>query len=284
MTLKKAGVIGFPIHHSKSPLIHNYWLKKYGIQAEYGAFEVASDNLKAFVCVLKEKNFAGINVTVPHKVAVMKLMDELSAAAQKAGAVNTVVVREDGTLFGHNTDGFGFLANIREKKPDFDVKKDPVVILGTGGAARGICAALVLAGAPEIRLVYRTKEKAENIATSVGGHFRLVKWDEKETVLNDAGLLANATTLGMNGFDPLEIDLSGLNATAVVADLVYSPLKTELLKQAEEKGHVTADGLGMLLHQARPAFQGWFGLLDCGCSSWVLISLARVGDSVSSTE
>ena len=134
-------------------------------------------------------------------------------------------------------------------------------MLGTGGAARGVCAALVLAGAPEIRLVYRTKEKAENLAASVGGNFRLVEWDKKETALTGAGLLANATTLGMNGFDPLEIDLSRSDASAVVADLVYSPLKTELLKQAEKKGHVTADGLGMLLHQARPAFQAWFGVM-----------------------
>ena len=261
MTLKKAGVIGFPIHHSKSPIIHNYWLKKYGVQAVYDAFEIKSEELEKFVFSLKEKDFSGINVTVPHKVAVMKLMDELSAAAQKAGAVNTVIVREDGTLFGHNTDGAGFLANILEKKKDFDIKQKPVVILGTGGAARGVCAALVLAGAPEIRLVYRTKEKAENLASSVGGNFRLVEWSKKETILDDAGLLANATTLGMNGFDPLEIDLSGLNASAIVADVVYSPLKTELLKQAEERGHVTADGLGMLLHQACPAFQAWFGVM-----------------------
>ena len=261
MTLKKAGVIGFPIHHSKSPVIHNYWLKKYDIPARYDAFEVRPEELEQFVFSLKEQGFAGINVTVPHKVAVMKLMDELSDAAQKAGAVNTVIVRKDGTLFGHNTDGLGFLANVAEKKKNFDIKEKPVVILGTGGAARGVCAALVLAGAPEIRLIYRTKEKAENLAASVGGNFRLIEWSEKETALKGSGLLANATTLGMNGFDPLEIDLSGLDTSAIVADLVYSPLKTELLKQAEEKGHVTADGLGMLLHQACPAFRVWFGVM-----------------------
>ena len=153
MTLKKAGVIGFPIHHSKSPVIHNYWLKKYDIPARYDAFKVRPEELEQFVSSLKEKGFAGINVTVPHKVAVMKLMDELSDAAQKAGAVNTVIVRKDGSLLGHNTDGLGFLANVSEKKKEFDIKQKPVVILGTGGAARGVCAALVLAGAPEIRLV-----------------------------------------------------------------------------------------------------------------------------------
>lgn len=261
MTLKKAGVIGFPIHHSKSPIIHNYWLKRYDIPARYDAFEVKPEELESFVFSLKEQGFAGINVTVPHKVAVMKLMDKLSPAAQKAGAVNTVIVGKDGELFGHNTDGLGFLANVQEKKKDFDIKQKPVVILGTGGAARGVCAALVLAGAPEIRLIYRTREKAENLAASVGGNFRLVEWSKKEEALKGAGLIANATTLGMNGFDPLEIDLSGSNTSAIIADLVYSPLKTELLKQAEKKGHVTADGLGMLLHQACPAFQAWFDVM-----------------------
>jgi len=261
MTLKKAGVIGFPIHHSKSPIIHNYWLKKYGIPAQYDAFEVRPEELEKFIFSLKEREFAGINVTVPHKVAVMRLMDELSDAAQKAGAVNTVIIKKDGTLLGHNTDGLGFLANVQEKKKDFDIKQKPVVILGTGGAARGICAALVLAHATEIRLVYRTKEKAENLASSVGGNFRLIEWSKKEEALKEAGLLVNATTLGMNGFDPLEIDLSDLDTSAIVADAVYSPLKTKLLKQAAEKGHITADGLGMLLHQACPAFQAWFGIM-----------------------
>lgn len=153
------------------------------------------------------------------------------------------------------------MANLIENKPDFDVKKSPAVVLGTGGAARGVCAALILAGVPEIRLVYRTKEKAENLARSVGGNFRLIEWEKKERALCEAGLLANATTLGMNGFDPLKIDLSDLSETAVVADLVYAPLKTELLKLAQQKGCRTADGLGMLLHQARPAFRAWFGIM-----------------------
>lgn len=256
-----AGVIGFPVKHSKSPIIHNYWLKKYDIDASYQAFEVSNDDLKGFVRSLAEKGFAGVNVTVPYKVGVMALMDELSVEARKAGAVNTIVVRSDGTLFGHNTDGFGFLENLIENKSDFNVKESPAVVLGTGGAARGICTALILAGAPEIRLVYRTREKAERLARSVGGNFKLVEWNKKEQALEKAELLANATTLGMNGFDPLEIDLSGLPETAVVSDLVYAPLKTELLKQAKEKGYRTADGLGMLLHQARPAFRAWFGVM-----------------------
>lgn len=259
MTL--AGVVGFPIKHSKSPLIHNYWLKKYGIDARYDAFEVAPDGLPAFVKSAAQNGLAGFNVTVPHKVAVMNLTDAVSPAAQKAGAVNTVVVRGDGTLFGDNTDGYGFLANLAESKPDFDIQKTVAAVLGTGGAARGVCAAMVLAGVPEIRLVYRTREKAEHLARSVGGNIRLVEWRDREDALTGAGLLANATTLGMNGFDALDIGLDNLPENAVVADLVYAPLKTDLLKRAENRGLATADGLGMLLHQARPAFQAWFGVM-----------------------
>lgn len=259
--IQKAGVIGFPIHHSKSPIIHNYWLKKYGIEAVYEAFEVKANNLKSFVQSCVQNGFVGLNVTVPHKVAVMSLMDELTVEANKAGAVNTVIVQSDGKLTGHNTDGFGFLENLVENKPDFKIKDACCVVLGTGGAARGICAAMMLAGAAEIRLVYRTKEKAENIARSVGGHFELIEWSEKEQALFEASLLANATTLGMNGFDPLEIDLTNLPENAVVADLVYAPLQTELLKQAQQKGLCTADGLGMLLQQARPVFKAWFGIM-----------------------
>lgn len=259
MTL--AGVVGFPIKHSKSPLIHNYWLKKYGINARYDAFAVASGDLPAFVKSAAQNGLAGFNVTVPHKVAVMSLTDAVSPAAQKAEAVNTVVVRGDGTLFGDNTDGYGFLANLAESKPDFDIQKTVAVVLGTGGAARGICAATILAGVPEIRLVYRTREKAEHLARSVGGNIRLIEWKDREKSLTGAGLLVNATTLGMNGFDALDIALDNLPENAVVSDLVYAPLKTELLKRAENRGLATADGLGMLLHQARPAFYAWFGVM-----------------------
>lgn len=257
----RAGVAGYPVGHSKSPFIHNYWLKKYGINAVYTAEEVRPEKLESFFSKLPDNGFAGVNVTVPHKVEALKYMDILSPGAEKAGAVNTIVVQKNGKLYGHNTDGFGFLANILEHKPDFDVKRQPAVVLGTGGAARGICAALILAGVPEIRLVCRTKEKAEALASAVGGNFSLVRWSEKEEALKGAGLLANATTLGMHGFDALEISLENLDGNAVVSDLVYAPLKTELLKQAEEKGIASADGLGMLLHQARPAFQAWFGIL-----------------------
>lgn len=261
MMLKKAGVIGFPINHSKSPVIHNYWMKKYDIQACYEAIEVQPSEVLEFIGNLDRKGFAGVNVTVPHKVGVMPLMDDLSVEAKKAGSVNTIIVRSDHTLYGHNTDGSGFLKNLFENKTDFDIKNTKAVVLGTGGAARGVCAALILAGISEIALVYRTKQKAQSLAQSVGGNFNLIQWDQKEQVLSDAGLLINATTLGMKGFDPLEINLKNLPQSAVVADLVYAPLKTDLLKQAENNGNITVDGLGMLLHQAALAFQAWFGIM-----------------------
>ena len=253
--MTKAGVIGFPIEHSKSPLIHNYWLKKYGIDASYDKYEVRdlADFMK------NARNFAGFNVTVPHKTAIIPFMDDLSEQARKAGAVNTVVVRSDGTLYGHNTDGIGFAANVFAHNPAFRLKGSVVTVLGTGGAARGICAAMTEAAA--IRLVSRPLEKAQSIRQAIGDNVVLVPWAEKQAVLKDTDLLANATTLGMNGFEELDIDLTPLKPSATVADLVYAPLKTKLLEQAEQKGFVTADGLGMLLEQARPAFQAFFGVL-----------------------
>lgn len=253
--MKRAGVVGNPVAHSKSPLIHSYWLEKYGIKASYEKIE--ADDIASFI--KRAKDYVGFNVTVPFKTEIMPYADFLSDRAKKAGAVNTVVVRPDGSLYGHNTDGAGFVANVKRAKPSFNIRESVVVLLGTGGAARGVCAALTEAA--EIRIVYRTLEKALKIKESVGGNITLVPWKDKEDVLSDADLLANATTLGMNGFDPLEIDLTSLKKTAVVSDLVYAPLKTDLLKQAENKGFTTADGLGMLLEQARPAFKEWFGIL-----------------------
>lgn len=252
--MKKAGVVGNPVAHSKSPLIHSYWIEKYGIKASYEKIE--ADDISSFM--EKARDYIGFNVTVPFKTQIMPFMDALSDQAKKAGAVNTVVVRSDGSFYGHNTDGAGFVANITSRKPSFNIKESVIVLLGTGGAARGVCAALT--EAKEIRLVYRTLEKAEKIKESVGGNVVLIPWADKEDVLSDADLLANATTLGMNGFDSLQIDLTPLKKTAVVSDLVYAPLKTDLLKQAEKKGFITADGLGMLLEQARPAFREWFGV------------------------
>lgn len=259
MTQKRAAVIGFPVKHSKSPLIHNYWMEKYKIDGLYEAVEVSAENLQSLVQKMVSEGFCGFNVTVPHKVSVFNLLDEISDTAKKAGAVNTVVIRNDKTLFGDNTDGFGFVANVKESCPDFDFTGKTAVVLGSGGASRGICAALSKEGCKEIRLVCRSKEKGEALVRDVGGNFVIYEWIDREKALTGADFLANATTLGMDGFDGLDISLDSLNTAAVVADAVYVPLETKLLKQAREKGFKTADGLGMLLHQAAGAFKLWFG-------------------------
>ena len=256
-----AGVVGFPVAHSKSPLIHNYWMKKYGVDALYVPLRVHPDDICAVLKTLPKTGFKGVNLTVPHKTAALKIVDELSDEARKAGAVNTLVFRTDGTIFGHNTDGAGFLLNLQNVEPDFDIRKSVTTVLGTGGAARGICAALTTAGCKEIRVVYRTFEKAKALQENVGGNIVLIPWAAQEKALNACDVLANATPLGMNGFEALEMDLSALKPSAIVADAVYAPLKTKLLAQAEKRGLKTANGLGMLLNQAVPAFQAWFGIV-----------------------
>lgn len=254
------GVIGYPINHSKSPIIHNYWIKKYGIDAVYVPLKVKPNDLTTVLKAFFLSGFKGVNLTVPHKVNALEIIDFLSPEALKAGAANTIVFQEDGKIYGHNTDGFGFIENVQSVRP-IDLKNACVTILGTGGASRGICSALTMAGCAEIRLVYRTLEKAQALKTAVKGNVILVNWKDRNDCLEDVDILANATTLGMSGFDDLDISLKKLPSTAVVSDAVYSPLMTTLLKKAVEKGNKTADGLGMLLHQARPAFQAWFGVL-----------------------
>lgn len=259
MTQKRVGLIGWPVKHSKSPLIHGYWMKRYGIDGRYETVEAAPENLKSTVEKIAAEGFSGFNVTVPHKVAVTAFLNEVSETAKKAGAVNTVTVRSDGSLFGDNTDGFGFVENVRESCGGFEFNGKTAVVLGTGGAARGICAALVKEGCA-VRLVCRTREKGEVLARDIGGIFDIIDWKDREAALKNADLLANATTLGMDGFDSLDIGLDDLDVSAVVADAVYVPLNTPLLLRARAKGCRTADGLGMLLHQARGAFKAWFGV------------------------
>ena len=255
------GVIGFPIEHSKSPLIHNYWIKKHQLNALYMPLRVQPADLKEVLRALPKAGFRGVNLTVPHKILALDEIDVLSEEARKAGAVNTVVFNEDGSVFGDNTDGAGFVRNLKSVSGHFDVSKSVITVLGTGGAARGICAALTTLNCKEIRLVYRTREKAEILKRDVSGNVVLIPWEDRQDALINADVLVNATTLGMNGFDDLKIDLSPLKETAVVTDAVYAPLETDLLKQAKRRHLKTADGLGMLLQQAAPAFEAWFGIL-----------------------
>jgi len=262
---KRAGVMGWPVDHSLSPRVHGFWLKHYAIAGEYVRIAVPPKDFAARLKTLQADGFVGVNVTVPHKEAALAAVDEADPLARRIGAVNTVVVREDGSLYGFNTDGFGFLENLKASFAAFDASGGPAVVLGAGGAARAIVAALLEAGAPEIRLLNRTRERAEQLAHELDGigtgALVVGDWRTRADHLAGASLLTNTTTLGMKGQHALELDLSALPITALVNDIVYTPLETDLLARARRRGNPTVDGLGMLLHQARPGFEAWFGRL-----------------------
>ena len=252
-----AGVMGWPVTHSRSPAIHGHWLERYGIDGAYVPFNVRPEKVGAAVRALATLGFAGTNLTLPHKETVLQTLDEIDPVARRIGAVNTVTVGEDGALLGTNTDAFGFLEHLRAEAPGW--LPGVAVVLGAGGAARAIVTALVDAGAVEIRLANRTPGRSERLATEVGGTVTPVSWEQRDESLEGADLLVNTTSLGMAGQPELGIVLDGLRSDAVVYDIVYVPLETELLASARRAGLAAVDGLGMLLHQARPGFAAWFG-------------------------
>ena len=260
-----AGVMGWPVAHSRSPLIHSHWIAQYGLRGAYVPLPVQPDTLEAALRALPVLGFAGCNLTIPHKIAAVDIVDELEPLAQRIGAANTIVVRPDGSLLGRNTDAFGFIANLREAQPQWRADAGPVVMLGAGGAARAVLAGLLEAGATEVRICNRTLETAQQLANDFGawGTARLqtVPWQERHSALAGAALLVNTTSQGMQGQAPLDIRLDALPKTALVTDIVYTPLQTPLLQAAAARGNPTAQGLGMLIHQARPAFEAWFGVL-----------------------
>ena len=255
-----AGVMGWPVAHSRSPLVHGFWLDHHGIGGAYLPLAVQPERLQAALNGLAALGFSGCNLTIPHKVAALDMVGEISPLAARIGAVNTVTVKNDGTLHGDNSDAFGFLENLQAGAPKLDLASGPTIVLGSGGAARAVCAGLLQSGVPEIRLLNRTMARAEALATSLGAAIHPLPWEERHTALQDAVLLVNTTSLGMTGQPGLELDLALLPESAVVNDLVYSPLTTALLAAARECGNVVIDGLGMLLHQARPGFATWFGV------------------------
>jgi len=268
-----AGVIGWPISHSRSPRLHGYWLERYGIDGAYLPFAVRPENLAAALRALPILGFRGVNVTLPHKEAALAVMDRVSETAKRIGAVNTVVVGEGGRLEGSNSDAFGFLQHLRAAAPGFQCGRGPAVLLGAGGAARAIAVALLESGAPELRIANRTSRRAAELASALGRCVSHVEWEEREPALAGAALLVNATTLGMAGQPALELDLSRLPRDAVVYDIVYVPLETPLLAAARSRGNSAVDGIGMLLHQARPGFSAWFGVepeVDAGLREFVL--------------
>lgn len=257
---KVAGVFGWPVEHSRSPRLHGYWLKTYGIDGAYVPLPVRPEHFEHALRLLPAIGFAGANVTLPHKEAALKGVDEASALARRIGAVNTIVVRGDGSLYGDNTDAEGFEANLREGAPDWDAGAGPAVLLGAGGVARAAGVALLDAGVPELRIVNRTRARAEKLAQALGGRAKVSLWVDRARVLADATLLVNATLLGMAGQAALDLDLGALPKGAIVTDTVYTPLITPLLREAAERGNVAVDGLGMLLHQARRGFAAWYGV------------------------
>jgi shikimate dehydrogenase len=253
---KLAGVLGWPVSHSRSPRLHGFWLRQHGIDGAYLPLPVAPERFASAVRSLVELGFQGANVTIPHKEAAFALCDAVEETARRAGAVNTLVFRE-GRILGSNTDGFGFLESIREQAPGWQAADGTAVLLGAGGAARAIAAALLDAGCPDLVIVNRSLERAKALAEALGGPVRVTA----KPPLAGAALLVNSTSLGMAGQPPLEIDLAALPAHAVVADAVYVPLETPLLAAARGRGLRGVDGLGMLLHQARPGFSHWFGVM-----------------------
>lgn len=255
-----AGVMGWPVKHSRSPLIHNHWIERHGLNAAYIPFAVPPDAAEAAIRALPKLGFAGTNVTAPHKLAAFETVDRHDAAAAAIGALNTIVVEADGSLTGSNTDAPGFLAHLQASAPAWKASSGPAVVLGAGGAGRAAVFALLEAGAPEIRIVNRTQARSDDLCDIFGSKVRAINWSERAASLDGASLVTNTTMLGMAGQPPLDLPLDDLPPTAVVYDIVYAPLETPLLAAARQRGNVGVDGLGMLLHQAVPGFAGWFGV------------------------
>lgn len=254
-----AGVIGHPIGHSKSPKLHGHWLKTYGLPGHYVPMDVAPEDLESVLRTLPKAGYVGANVTVPHKEAALQIADHVSDRAAKIGAANTLVFQPDGSIHADNTDGYGFMENLLAGAPDWNPQDGPAVVFGAGGAARAVLQALVEAGVPEIMLTNRTRARADQLKEEFGPRITVVDWVKAGNVIENAELVANTTSLGMQGQPELRVPLDGLQPGSVVTDLVYVPLKTRLLQAAEEAGCTTVDGLGMLLHQAVPGFERWFG-------------------------
>lgn len=256
----KAGVTGWPVAHSRSPLVHGYWLKKHGIDGSYKKIPVSPEEAKTFYANFAASGLKGCNVTIPHKEVAAAACDQLDDAAKKMGAANTLWLDENGRLCGANTDGIGFLGNLDQMAPGWDDRRNCAIVLGAGGAARAIVWALCSRKFTSVHIFNRTLEKAQIIAEEFGLAVEAHPWDELGNFIGKADLLVNTTSLGMTGKAPLQIDLADLPKDALVTDIVYVPLMTDLLKQAAARGNRIVDGLGMLLHQAVPGFERWFGV------------------------
>jgi shikimate dehydrogenase len=254
-----AGVLGHPVAHSRSPRVHRHWLRRYGLPGHYVPLDVVPDDLEEVLRAMPRMGFVGANVTIPHKETALRLCDLVTDRAALVGAVNTLIFREDGRIHGDNTDGYGFLASIRQTAPDWQPKAGPAVVFGAGGASRAVLVALLEAGVPEIRLSNRSRPRAEALRSEFGARIKVHDWVKAGQTLEGAVTVVNATSLGMTGHTAFRVPLDALEPGALVTDLVYRPLETDLLAQARARGCITVDGLGMLLHQAVPGFERWFG-------------------------
>lgn len=254
------GVLGSPVGHSRSPALHGHWLRHYGIAGHYVPLEVTPDDLPTVLATMPKMGFVGANVTIPHKEAVVALAHRVSDRADLIGAANTLVFGEGGMVYADNTDSYGFTENIRQLLPDWDPSQAPCAVFGAGGASRAVIAALIDLGAPEVRLVNRTMARAESLEEQFGPPVIALPWENTRTALDGCGTVVNTTSLGMVGQPSFDLDLSALPTGAVATDLVYTPLETPFLKAAAAAGALTVDGLGMLIHQAVPGFERWFGV------------------------
>jgi shikimate dehydrogenase len=255
-----AGVMGWPVMHSRSPKLHNYWFEKYRLAGSYVPLAVKPEGLRDALRALPALCFSGCNLTIPHKQAAMAIVDEVDDVARKIGAISCVTVRPDGTLVGSNNDCFGFIHNIAQEIPDWRADAGPAVVIGAGGGARAVVYGLAERGVREIRLVNRTFDRARNLAADIGGPITVLPWQERHISLAGAAMVVNATSQGMVGNPPLDLNLAKLSKNALVADIIYIPRETPLLATARAHGNRTINGLGMLLHQGRPAWKAWFGI------------------------
>jgi shikimate dehydrogenase len=256
-----AGVMGYPVMHSRSPKLHNYWLAKYGLTGTYVPLAIKAEHLRAALRALPALGFSGCNLTIPHKEAALEIVDRIDPPARRIGAVNCVAVAADGSLMGQNHDAFGYIESVREAQPAWRADAGPIVVIGAGGGARAVLVSLIDQGAREIRLVNRTPARAKALAGELGGPITALGWEQREIALKGAAMLVNATNQGMVSEPPLDLSLDALPASALVSDIIYIPRETALLAAARKRGNPTVNGLGMLLHQARPAFHAWFGIM-----------------------
>lgn len=254
-----AGVVGSPVAHSMSPRLHGFWLRRMGLAGHYVPLEVSQTDLRQVLAAMPEMGFVGCNVTIPHKESVLALADVVTDRAALIGAANTLIFRPDGKIHADNTDGYGFLQNLHQRAPDWQPSSGPAAVFGAGGAARAVVASLIEDGVPQIHIANRTRTRAESLRAEFGPRLTVFDWNDGKAMVDGAATVVNASSLGMAGRPDLRLPAGALRRGMVVTDLVYTPLRTGFLQSAEEAGCTTVDGLGMLIWQAVPGFERWFG-------------------------